>query len=310
MNKKSRIYVAGHAGFLGSAVVRKLNSLGYNNLILRTHRELDLTDQARVNRLFKALRPEYVFLFAAKVGGIQANNTFPADFIYENLAIQSNVMSGAQAYGVKKLLFPGSACMYPKYCSQPIKEEYLLAGPIESTSEPFAVAKIAGVRMCQAYNKQYKTNFISVVPATIYGPGDHFDENGHVVSGLIQKFHAGCKGHDKAVKVWGSGKPRREFLYIDDAADACVFLMDHYNGTGLINIGSGQEVSVKKLVEMIKALFGFNGATIFQKNKPDGMPRRLLDSSKIYDLGWRPRFSLDKGLRLTCEWIKREECAF
>ncbi len=296
MNKKSRIYVAGHTGFVGSALTRKLKDLGFKKLILKTHKEVDLVDQDKVNKLFKKTRPEYVFLLAAKVGGIRANNTYPADFIYQNIAIQANVIQAAYKYRAKKLIFPGSACMFPKYCPQPMKEDYLLAGLIEPTNEPFAVAKIAGVKMCQAYNRQYKTNFISVVPATIYGPGDHFGVDGHVMAALIKKFSG------REVKVWGSGKPKREFIFIDDVVSALIFLMQNYSGGEMINIGTGREISIKNLARKINDIISFDGKVTFDTSKPDGMPRRLLDSRKLLNMGWKPQVDLEKGIKLTCAW--------
>lgn len=298
MKTNSRIYIAGHTGFVGSALTRKLKALGFENLILSSHKEIDLTEQDKVNKLFKITRPEFVFLLAAKVGGIQANNAYPADFIYQNIAIQTNVIQAAYKYKVKKLLFPGSACMFPKYCPQPIKEGYLLTGPIEPTNEPFAVAKIAGVKMCQAYNRQYKANFISVVPATIYGPGDHFDANGHAMASLIDKF---C---GKEVKVWGSGKPKREFIFIDDVVSALIFLMRNYSGSEIINIGTMAEISIKDLVQKIKDITLFKGKVTFDTGKPDGMPRRLLDSSRLLKMGWKAEVDLEKGIRLTYAWYK------
>ena len=296
MNKKSRIYVAGHTGFVGSALTRKLKDLGFKKLILKTHKEVDLVDQDKVNKLFKKTRPEYVFLLAAKVGGIRANNTYPADFIYQNIAIQANVIQAAYKYRAKKLIFPGSACMFPKYCPQPMKEDYLLAGLIEPTNEPFAVAKIAGVKMCQAYNRQYKTNFISVVPATIYGPGDHFGVDGHVMAALIKKFSG------REVKVWGSGKPKREFIFIDDVVSALIFLMQNYSGGEMINIGTGREISIKNLARKINDIISFDGKVTFDTSKPDCMPRRLLDSRKLLNMGWKPQVDLEKGIKLTCAW--------
>lgn len=298
MDKNSRIYVAGHTGLVGRALVNRLKSLGFNKLILRTHKELDLTQQSKAAKLFKDSLPEYVFLLAAKVGGIYANSLYPADFIYQNIAIQANVMQAAYKYGVKKLLFPGSACMYPKYCPQPIKEEYLLGGPLEPTNEPFAAAKIAGVKMCQAYNRQYKSCFIPVVPATVYGPGDHFDDNGHVMAALIRKFSRG------AVRIWGTGRPKREFIFVEDAADALIFLMQNYNGSGIVNIGTGEEISIKNLAEKIKKVASYKGKVTFERGRPDGMPRRFLDSSKLSGMGWRPQVSLEEGIRRTYEWYR------
>ena len=299
MKKNSRIYVAGHSGFVGSALTLKLESLGFKNLILSTHQEIDLTRQDKVNKLFSKARPEYVFLLAAAAGGIHANRTYPADFIYENIAIQANVIHAAYQYGVKKLLFPGSACMYPKYCRMPIKEEYLLTGSIEPTNEPFAVAKLAGAKLCESYNRQYKTNFITVVPATIYGPGDHFDVNGHVLAALIKKFSG-----NKEVKIWGTGKPKREFIFIDDLIGALIFLMQNYSGSQIINIGTGTEISIKNLAQKIKDLTKFKGKVVFETDKPDGASRRLLDSTKLSNMRWRPRIDLEKGIKLTCAWYK------
>ncbi|MFH1666152.1 MAG: GDP-L-fucose synthase [Elusimicrobiota bacterium] len=296
MKKNSRIYVAGHTGFIGGALIRRLKKLGYNNLIFKTHKELDLTNQAKTEKLFKKSRPEYVFLLAAKVGGIHANNTYPADFIYQNTAIQSNVINAAYKFGVKKLLFPGSACMYPKLCPQPIKEEYLLTGAIEPTNEPFAVAKIAGVKMCQSYNRQYKSDFICVVPATVYGSRDHFDLNGHVMAALIEKFH------EEEVRIWGTGKPKREFIFIDDTVEALIFLMKNYSGNEIINIGTGAEISIAGLARKINEIVSFKGNVYYDKSKPDGIPRRLLDSTKLLNMGWMPKVDLKEGIKLTCEW--------
>jgi GDP-L-fucose synthase len=302
MNKNARIYIAGHTGFIGSALTRRLKTQGYKNLLLKTHGQLDLACQSKTEAFFKEYRPEYVFLLAAKVGGIQANILQPAEFIFENIIIQTNVMHAAWKYGVKKLLFLGSACMYPKFCLQPMRPEYLLTGPIEPTNEPFAVAKICGIKMCQAYRRQYRKNFICAVPATVYGPGDHFDESGHVVAGLIQKFHQAKSNKGRVVKIWGTGKPRREFLYIDDAIEACIFLMQRYNEEVLINIGTKQEVSVRELATNLKEISGYKGKIIYQTDKPDGIPRRLLDAKKIFSLGWKPKVSLDVGLRQAYNW--------
>ena len=309
MKKDSRIYVSGHCGFIGSALVRRLKHSGYQNLILNTHKELDLTDQKQTERLFKKEKPEYVFLFAARTGGIFANSAYPAQFIYDNLAIQTNVIHAAYKFGVKKLLFPGSSCMYPKFCRQPIKPEYLLTASIELTNEPFALAKISGIKLCQAYNRQYKTDFICVVPATVYGPADHFDANGHVVSGLIEKFYnaADIRGQSREVMVWGTGRPKREFIYIDDVVDALIFLMHKYSGSEIINIGTGEEFSIRSLAKKIGTITSFKCRIVYEKEKPDGIPRRLLDSSLIFSLGWRPKISLDKGIKNTYQWYKENK---
>ena len=302
MKKNSLIYVAGHTGLVGSAIVRRLLKLGYKNLLFKTHRELDLTDKKKTEVFFKKELPEYVFLAAAKVGGIFANNRYPADFIYQNIMIQTNVIELAYRYRVKKLLFFGSSCIYPKICPQPIKEEYLLSGHIEPTNEPYAIAKIAGIKLCQSYNRQYGTNFISVIPANIYGPGDHFNDEGHVIPNLIKKFHEAKKRKEKGVAIWGTGKPRRDFLYGDDLAEACILLMNRYRGSEIINIGSENGISILKLATLIKEIVGFKGRIVYDRMKPDGMPRSLLDISKITALGWRPKAELRRGLRLTYEW--------
>ncbi len=305
MEKNSRIYVAGHTGLVGSAIVRRLASLNHTSILTRTHKELDLTDQVRAEKFFEEARPEYVFLAAAKVGGILANNTYPADFIYQNIMIQTNVIDLSYKCGVKKLLFLGSSCIYPKECPQPIKEEYLLTGAIEPTNEPFAVAKIAGIKMCQSYNRQYGTNFITAIPANVYGINDSFDpHNSHVVSSLIRRFQEAKTLERDSVSIWGTGRPRREFFYVDDLADACIFLMNEYNGSEFINIGVGNDTSVSELAQIIKGIVGYEGKIVYDTTKPDGTPRRLLDNSKIKALGWRPRTGLEEGLRLTHEWYK------
>lgn len=305
MDKRSRIYIAGHSGFIGGAVLRRLKECGYKNLILRTHKQLDLTDRCKTEKLFTEERPEYVFLLAARVGGIQANSTFPAEFLFQNIAIQTNVIHTAYKSGVKKLLFLGSACMYPKLCPQPIKPEYLLTGPIEPTNEPFAVAKICGVKMCQAYNRQYRTNYICAVPVTVFGPGDRFGGNGHVAANLIQRFHEAKIRNKKEMLIWGTGKPKRELLFIDDAAEGCIFLMQNYNDSRLINMGGVREVSIKELAARIKKITGFKGKLVYDRTKPDGTPRRLMDSSRILKLGFTPKISLDDGLQLTYDWYRR-----
>lgn len=303
MEKNSKIYVAGHRGLAGSAIVRKLQSEGYPNLILRTHKELDLEIQKDVHEFFEKERPEYVFLAAAKVGGILANNTYPADFIYNNLIIEANVIHAAYKYGVKKLIFLGSSCIYPKYAPQPMKEEYLLTGELEPTNEPYAVAKIAGIKLCQSYNRQYGTNFLSVMPTNLYGINDNFDlETSHVLPALIRKFHEAKQNAEKNVTVWGTGSPKREFLYVDDLADACVFLMNNYNGSEIVNIGTGEDVTIRELAETIRDATGFDGGIEWDTAKPDGTPRKLLDVSKLQGLGWKSKVGLKAGITETYKW--------
>lgn len=303
MGKSSKIYVAGHRGLVGSAIYRRLIQEGYTNVVVRARQELDLTQAADVDRFFAEERPEYVFLAAAKVGGILANNTYPGDFIRENLAIQINVIDAAKRYGVKKLVFLGSSCIYPKHAPQPIKEEYLMTGPLEPTNEPYAVAKIAGIVMCQAYNRQYGTNFISLMPTNLYGPGDNFDlETSHVLPALIRKFHEAKVNSSPTVTVWGTGTPRREFLHVDDMADAAVFLMNNYDSGEIINVGTGEDVSIRELAELIARIVGFQGELVFDTSKPDGTPRKLLDVSRLHALGWRAKISLEEGIRSTYEW--------
>ncbi len=305
MQKNAKIYVAGHTGLIGSALVRKLEDLSYPNVITRTRKALDLTDRKRVEHFFSKERPDYVILAAAKVGGIHANSTYPAEFIFENLSIQNNVIDLAYRNGVKKLLFLASSCVYPKLCKQPMKEEYLLTGAIEATNEPYAMAKLAGIKMCQAYNKQYDANFISVIPANVYGMNDHFDENGHVLAALIEKFNHARDQKSKNVTIWGTGKPIREFFFVDDLADACIYLLNNYDQSEVINLGTGKETSIAELAGQIKKIIGFEGGLIFDKSKPDGNPRRLLDSRKIKALGWEASTSLEKGLQLICEWYQK-----
>ncbi|MBW2049703.1 MAG: GDP-L-fucose synthase [Deltaproteobacteria bacterium] len=304
MEKDSKIYVAGHRGLVGSAIVRRLRDAGHENLVLRTHRDLDLLRQDRVERFFEEERPEYVFLAAAKVGGIWANSYFPADFIYSNLVIETNVIHAAYLHGVKKLLFLGSSCIYPKHCPQPMKEEHLLSGYLEPTNEPYAVAKIAGIKMCQAYNRQYNTRFISVMPTNLYGPGDNFDlKTSHVLPALIKKFHEAKVGGHESVEVWGTGKPRREFLYVDDLADACLFLMNNYEEDEIINIGVGEDQSIRELAAIVGEVVGFEGDLRFDPTKPDGTPLKLLDVSRLTTLGWKARIPLKAGIRRTYEWF-------
>lgn len=305
MKKKSKIFVAGHRGMVGSAIMRKLRSIGYENIVVRTHKELDLTDQGAVNEFFRTEKPEYVFLSAAKVGGIYANSTYPANFIYDNLQIEANVIHTAYENNVKKLLFLGSSCIYPKMALQPIKEEYLLTGPLEETNEAYAIAKIAGLKLCKYYNEQYNTNFISVMPTNLFGPNDNYDpENSHVMAALIRKFIEAKKNNAKEVLVWGTGKPRREFLYVDDLADAVVFLMENYNSKDIgdfVNIGVGKDISINELAELIRDIVSFKGNIIYNTSKPDGTPRKILDIAKLNALGWQPKFNLNKCIKKTCE---------
>lgn len=305
MNKTSKIYIAGHKGMVGSAIMRKLEGEGYNNLLYRVSKELDLKDQQEVKKFFENERPEYVFLAAAKVGGILANNTYRAEFIYDNITIQNNIIHFSYKYGVKKLLFLGSSCIYPKLAPQPLKEEYLLTGLLEPTNESYAIAKIAGIKMCQAYRSQYDCNFICVMPTNLYGPGDNYDlENSHVLPALIRKFHEAKENDAQSVEIWGTGTPKREFLHVDDLADACVFLMLKYNETEIINIGTGEDITIKDLALLIKKVVGFEGELKFDSTKPDGTPRKLLDVSGMNSLGWKYRISLENGIRSTYEAFK------
>lgn len=304
MKKDSKIYIAGHRGLVGSAILRKLKEKEYRNFIVRTYSELDLTKQKDVEDFFDNERPEYVFLAAAKVGGIYANKTYPAEFIYQNLMIQNNVIHAAYQLGVKKLLFLGSSCIYPKMAPQPIKEEYLLSNYLEPTNEAYAIAKIAGLQMCKFYNQQYKTNFISVMPTNLYGPHDNFDlKNSHVLPALIRKFHDAKILNKEYVEVWGTGSPLREFLHVEDMADACVYLMENYDGNQFINIGTGKEISIKELANLIKEIVGFNGEIRFDAAKPDGTPRKLLDVSRLEGLGWKYSISLKEGIQQTYNWF-------
>ena len=303
MDKQSKIYVAGHRGLVGSAILRKLQELGYENLVCKAHNEVDLMRQEEVEHFFDQERPEYVFLAAAKVGGILANSTYPADFIYNNLVIQTNVIHASYLFNAKKLLFLGSSCIYPKLCPQPMKEEYLLSGYLEPTNEPYAIAKIAGIKMCQYYNRQYDTHFISVMPTNLYGPNDNFDlETSHVLPALMRKFHEAKAKDRKEVEIWGTGKPRREFLHVDDLADACVYLMNHYDESDFINIGTGKDSSIRELAEIVAKVVGFEENLRFDTSKPDGTPQKLLDVSRLKSLGWSPRISLKDGIKQTYEW--------
>lgn len=303
MDKGAKIYVAGHRGLVGSAIVRRLRSGGYENISTRTHKELDLEIQKDVWDFFEKKRPEYVFLAAARVGGIMANNTWPADFIYNNLLIQVNIIKAAHMYGVKKLLFLGSSCIYPKLCPQPMKEEYLLSGPLEPTNEPYAVAKIAGIKLCQSYNRQYGTNYISVMPTNLYGTNDNFDlTSSHVLPAMIRKFDDAKAGAKQQVVLWGTGAPYREFLHVDDLADACVFLMNNYDGSEIVNIGTGKDITIRGLAELVKKVVGFRGEIAWDSTKPDGTPKKQLDVSRLTALGWSPKIDLEEGIRTTYEW--------
>jgi GDP-L-fucose synthase len=299
MNKDAKIFIAGHRGMVGSAIHRKLTSLGYSNIVTRTSAELDLRIQERVNEFFEAERPEYVFLAAAKVGGILANNTYRADFIYENIMIQSNVIHSSHATTVKKLMFLGSSCIYPKLAPQPLKEDYLLTGLLEPTNEPYAIAKIAGIKMCDAYRSQYGCDFISVMPTNLYGPNDNYDlQNAHVLPSLVRKFHEAKIINLPEVSIWGTGSPKREFLHADDLADACVFLMNTYSDEGLVNIGTGEDISISDLALMIKDVVGYEGSIVYDHSKPDGTPRKLMDVSKLSKLGWKYTIPLKQGLEM------------
>ncbi|MGE5329742.1 MAG: GDP-L-fucose synthase [Deltaproteobacteria bacterium] len=311
MNKNSKIYIAGHRGLVGSAIKRNLEERGYSNLIYRTSTELDLRNQSAVEKFFADERPEYVFLAAAKVGGINANNTYSAEFIYDNITIQTNIIHASYLNGVKKLLFLGSSCIYPKFAPQPIKEEYLLTGELEPTNEPYAIAKIAGIKMCDAYNKQYGTNFISVMPTNLYGPNDNFDlESSHVLPALIRKFYEAKNENKPEVEIWGTGQPRREFLYVDDLADACIFLMGNFNFSDIgshINIGTGKDITIQELAELIKDTAGYKGIIRFNHNMPDGTPRKLLDVSRLKALGWQAKIQLEQGIRMTFDYYMSEQ---
>ncbi|OGF34296.1 GDP-fucose synthetase [Candidatus Falkowbacteria bacterium RIFOXYC2_FULL_48_21] len=308
MQKNSSIYVAGHKGLVGSAIVRRLLDLGYTNLILRNRRELDLLCQKAVADFFSEHRPEYVFLAAAKVGGIMSNKTHKADFIYENLQIQNNIIHNAAICGISKLLFLGSSCIYPRDCPQPMREDYLLTGSLEKTNDAYAVAKIAGIKMCQSYNEQYNTNFISVMPTNLYGINDNFDiENGHVLPSLIRKFYLAKINEQPCVELWGTGAPLREFLYVDDLADACVYLMNNYAQSSIVNIGTGEEISIKDLAMLIRDIVDYRGEIIWNSSRPDGTPRKLLDVSKLHVLGWQHRVTLRVGLKTTYTWFLQNQ---
>ena len=304
MNKDAKVYVAGHRGLVGSAIVRKLKQEGYANLLVATSKELNLREQSATRDFFEQERPDYVFLAAARVGGILANNSFPADFIYQNLMIEANVIESARLSGVTRLLCLGSTCIYPKMAPQPLKEEYLLTGPLEPTNEWYAVAKIAGIKLCQAYQRQYGCKFISAMPTNLYGPEDNFDlESSHVMPALIRKFHEAKVNSESSVTVWGSGKPLREFLHVDDCAAACMYLMENYDGEGIVNIGVGKDISIADLAGLIGEVVGYQGKIVYDSSKPDGTPRKLVDTSKINGLGWEARIPLDKGIRSTYQWF-------
>ena len=306
MEKSAKIYVAGHRGMVGSSFMRLLKQQGYTNLVTRTSSELDLRNQAAVARFFRHQKPDYVLLAAAKVGGIHANNTYRADFLYDNLMIEGNVLEQSYRHGVRKLLYLGSSCIYPKLAPQPIREEYMMTGPLESTNEPYAISKIAGLKMCEAYRDQHGCNFITVLPTNLYGPHDNYDlENSHVMAALLRKFVEAAQLQLPRVEVWGTGTPRREFLHVDDLAEACLFLMDHYNERSPVNVGTGQDLTIRALAELIAELVGFTGEIHFDFSRPDGTMRKLLDVSKLFDLGWHYRISLQAGLRAvlaSAEW--------
>ena len=303
MNLQDKIFVAGHRGLVGSAMVRRLEAEGFDDLVLRTRAELDLTDRDATFRFFERERPRYVFHAAARVGGIMANSTYPADFIRENLAVALNVVEAAHRFEVDKLLFLGSSCIYPRMAPQPIREEYLLTGELEPTNEPYAIAKIAGIKLCQSYNRQYGTRFVSVMPTNLYGPGDNFDlQSSHVLPALIRKFHDARAGDEPEVVVWGTGKPRREFMHVDDLADACVHLMRTYEGSEIVNVGVGEDVSIGELARMVGEVVGFKGRIVFDTGKPDGTPRKLLDVSRLAGLGWTAKTPLREGVERTYQW--------
>jgi GDP-L-fucose synthase len=304
MKTDSRIYVAGHNGLVGSALVRRLRGAGFTNLILRSRHELDLLDRKSVDAFYADTRPEFVFVAAAKVGGILANNSYPASFMHENLALQDNLIDGAYRHDVTKLMFLGSSCIYPKHAPQPMQEDCLLTGPLEPTNEWYAIAKIAGLKMCQAYRRQYGFNAISVMPTNLYGPGDNFDlKNSHVLPALIRKFHEAKVQGEKQVEIWGTGTPRREFLHVDDMADACLYLMQCYEEEQWINIGCGNDVTIRELADTVHRVVGFEGELRFDTSKPDGTPRKLLDTSRLTNLGWTPKVGLEEGIRSTYQWF-------
>lgn len=304
IKKNSKIFVAGgQSGLVGTAIVRSLNRNGFKNIIVKTRKQLDLLNPDQVERFFSRNKPEYVFLAAAKVGGIMANKTYKAEFIYDNLMIQSNVIHNSWKYGVKKLLFLGSSCIYPKFAKQPIKEEYLMTGHLEETNDAYAVAKIAGIKMCQSYNEQYKTNFISAMPTNLYGPNDNFDlKDSHVLPALIRRFHEAKINNKASLTLWGTGSSYREFLYVDDMADACVFLMKNYNGSEIINVGTGKDLTIKSLAQIVKKIVGFKGRIEWDSSKPNGTPKKQLDVKRLFHMGWRPKITLEKGIMNQYSW--------
>ena len=308
MELDSRVYIAGHGGMVGNAILRNLRKGNFKNIITKTSSELDLRNQQNVNDFFATEKPDYVFLAAARVGGIQANNTYRAEFLYDNLMIEANIIHAAYQNNVSKLLFLGSSCIYPKFAPQPLKEEYLLTGSLEYTNEPYALAKIAGVKLCESYQKQYNCNFISVMPTNLYGNGDNYDlNNSHVLPALIRKIHLAKLNNSDKVVVWGTGTPKREFLYADDLADACIFLMQHYNSSDPINIGTGIDLTIHELAETIKEIIGFSGEIIFDTTKPDGTPRKLLDVTRLHTLGWKHKINLDEGIKMAyLDFLTRE----
>lgn len=308
MNKNAKVYIAGHKGLVGSAIHRKLLKEGFNNIVTRSSAELDLREQQKVRDFFNDEKPEYVFMAAAKVGGINANNVYKADFIFDNMMIEANVIDSAYRYGVKKLLFLGSSCIYPKFCPQPIKEDYLLTGSLEPTNEPYAVAKIAGIKLCDSYRFQYGCNFISVIPCNLYGPNDHYDlENSHVLPVLLRKFITAKRLKKPSVEIWGTGVPRREFLHADDVANACLHLMERYNEPGAVNLGSGEDISIKELAILMKGITGYAGELVFNVNMPNGTPVKLMDVSRLRAAGWHTTISLEEGIRMVYEEVKDRE---
>jgi GDP-L-fucose synthase len=307
MEKNAKIYIAGHRGMVGSAIKRALEKKGFSNFICRTSKELDLKNQEAVNNFFGAEKPDYVFVAAAKVGGILANNTYRAEFLYDNLMIEANIIQAAYQFKVKKMLFLGSSCIYPKLAPQPLKEEYLLTGLLEPTNEPYAIAKIAGIKMADAFRDQYGCNFISAMPTNLYGPNDNYDlNNSHVLPALLRKFHHAKANNQTEVEIWGTGSPLREFLHVDDLADACLFLMENFNEKGFVNVGYGEDISIKDLAYLIKEVVGFEGELVFDESKPDGAPRKLMDNSKINNMGWSPKISLKEGVSMVYDDVKNQ----